>query len=248
MKITVIIPARYQSVRFPGKIIVDLNGKPLIRHVYESVLKCSLVEEVFVAVDDKKVAKIVKNFGGKVIFTSSDCSSGTERIAQAVKKMDFQSDFVINVQADEPLIRPEMIDGLAECLANEKEIEIVTLKKKIQILDEVNNPNVVKVVTDKNGIALYFSRSVIPYFEANKSFKKPDYYKHLGIYGYSMDFLLNYFSLEKSRLAESESLEQLKFLENGFNIRVIETDFDTFGIDVPEDLDKVKSILNLQDE
>jgi len=244
LKITAIIPARYESSRFPGKPLVEINNQPMIEHVYKRVEKADLIDQVIVATDDRRIAEAVKNFGGKVEMTSTNHKSGTDRIAEVAKDLD--SDIIVNVQGDEPLIKPVMIDQVVKPFTNNKDLLMTTLRKKIDDLNEINNPNVVKVVTDDNNFALYFSRATIPYQRKDHS-GHVDYYKHIGVYAFRKDFLLEYSKMNESELEKIESLEQLRVLENGYKIRVVETVFDTVGVDTPEDLNYVKELIQSED-
>lgn len=244
MKITAVIPARYESSRFPGKPLVEINNQPMIEHVYKRVEKTDVIDQVIVATDDRRIAEAIKNFGGKVEMTSSDHKSGTDRIAEVAQKIN--SDIIVNVQGDEPLIKPVMIEQLVKPFKGNEESLMTTLKKRIDDLNEINNPNVVKVVTDDNNFALYFSRATIPYQRKDHD-GKVDYYKHIGVYAFRRDFLLEYSKMNESRLEKIESLEQLRVLENGYKIKVVETVFDTVGVDTPEDLSYVKELIQSED-
>lgn len=251
MKIVAIIPARWQSTRLKGKVLADINGKPMIQHVWERVKRAHEVDDVIVAVDKEKVLKAVESFGGKALFTSPEQPSGTDRLAEIAGSFD--ADVYINVQADEPLIHPLMVDQLAQVFGYEEKIHMATLIKRIHSKEEITNPNVVKVVVDRKGFALYFSRSPIPYVRGEVSEEAPpqetvpdisgSYYKHIGLYAYTKDFLFTYRNLPKSVLEKDEKLEQLRALEHGYKIKTVETRYDTIGVDTQEDLEKVRSIL-----
>jgi len=262
MTAIVIIPARYDSTRFPGKPLAPLNGKPLIRHVYENSKKSKLAKDVIVATDSTPIFKAVAGFGGRAVMTSDKHTSGTDRIAEAVASLDY--DIIVNVQGDEPLIRPEMIDDVIRLL-DDKKASIGTLMKKIKNPEEIFDPNVVKVVCDKEGFAMYFSRAPIP-FDRDKwkdllgirdwglgisKKTKPQapstssFFKHLGIYSYRRDALLSFAKMEPVELEQTEKLEQLRALVNGLRIKVKETSFETIGVDTPQDLERVKKWLNL---
>jgi len=245
MKTIGVIPARWKSVRFEGKILADLLGKPIIQHVWERAKEARCLDDLIIATDSDEVIKAVKSFGGKALYTSKDQPSGTDRIAEVVNPLDV--DIIINIQGDEPLIHHSMIDGLVDTLSEDKRVPMATVVKKITRRDEIANPGVVKVVIDKDGYALYFSRSPIPYFRETGEDKRL-YYKHIGIYAYTKDFLFTYTNLPKSRLEEAEKLEQLRALENGYRIKTIETEFDTIGVDTLEDLKKVEKALASQVE
>jgi 3-deoxy-manno-octulosonate cytidylyltransferase (CMP-KDO synthetase) len=251
VKIIAVIPARWHSTRFKGKVLADINGKPMVQHVWERVKKAHDIDDVIVAVDREKVFKAVEAFGGKAVFTSPEQPSGTDRLAEVMSQVD--ADVVLNVQADEPLVHPMMIDELAQVFEYEKNVHMATLIKRMHSKEEITNPNVVKVVVDRKGFALYFSRSPIPYLRAagaEQAMGPTDledvsgrYFKHIGIYAYTKDFLFTYTHLPKSTLEEEESLEQLRALEHGYRIRTVETRYDTIGVDTPADLEKVKQIL-----
>lgn len=239
MKAIGVIPARWKSSRFKGKILADILGKPMIQHVWERAKESRILDDLIIAADTEEVIKAVERFGGKAVYTSKDQPSGTDRITEVVNPIDVE--VVVNIQGDEPLIHYTMIDGLANALLEDKSIPMATVIKKITEKEELRNPNIVKVVIDKDGLALYFSRSPIPYFrEADEG----EYaYKHIGIYAYTKDFLFTYTNLPKAKLEDIEKLEQLRALENGYKIKTIETEFDTIGVDAPEDLKKVEEIL-----
>ncbi len=234
-----VIPARFGSTRFPKKVIADLNGKPIIQHIWENCKKAKMLDDLVIATDNDEVMEVIKSFGGKAVFTSPDHMTGTDRIAEVVNAIDVN--VIVNIQGDEPLIQAEMVDSLVRTILDHKNISMASLMKKMENLDEINNPNVVKVIVDKNGFAIYFSRSPIPYPRLKEEAKL--YYKHLGIYAYTKDFLYEYTNLPKSYLEKCESLEQLRVLENGYKIKMVETKFDTIGVDTPDDLEKVKSRL-----
>ncbi|MFC0471050.1 3-deoxy-manno-octulosonate cytidylyltransferase [Halalkalibacter kiskunsagensis] len=237
MKVVGVIPARYGSTRFPGKPLALINGKPMIQRVYEQVKKSTELETVVVATDHEDIKKVVEEFGGTAIMTRTDHETGSDRISEVTQKVE--GDFYVNVQGDEPLIRPELIDALVQA-AKESPEAVVTAKTAIKHQEDVNNPNVVKVVTNKNGFALYFSRSTIPY---NRSGVEHTYFKHLGLYGYPKDVLNKFVELPPSDFEKVEVLEQLRLLENGFSIKVVETSYDAVGVDTPEDIEKVEKIL-----
>jgi 3-deoxy-manno-octulosonate cytidylyltransferase (CMP-KDO synthetase) len=238
-----IIPARYASTRFPGKPLAMINGKTMIQRVYEQALSSKLLSKVIVATDDERIKNCVEEFGGTVVMTSQNHKSGTDRCFEAISiflkenKIN-KADVAVNIQGDEPFINPVQIDILCSCFDN-NETQIATLIKKIKSPEELLNPNVVKVVTDKTNRALYFSRSAIPYFrgkEIGEWINYNDYYKHIGIYAYRLECLEKIAALEMSALEKSESLEQLRWLENGFSIHARITDFESNAVDTPEDL------------
>ncbi|MGB2600620.1 MAG: 3-deoxy-manno-octulosonate cytidylyltransferase [Candidatus Omnitrophota bacterium] len=247
MKVAAVIPARWDSTRLKGKILADINGKPMIQHVWERVSKAHEVDEVVIAVDKEKVLKVVESFGAKAVFTSPEQPSGTDRLAEVASTVD--ADVYINVQADEPLIHPLMVDALAQVFEYERNVQMATLIKRIHSKEEIANPNVVKVVVDRKGFALYFSRSPIPYIrEGSESIMdlqdvSGSYFKHIGLYSYTKDFLFTYTNLPKSTLEMDEKLEQLRVLEHGYKIMTVETRYDTVGVDTQEDLDMVRGIL-----
>ena len=242
MKILGIIPARYSSTRFPGKPLADILGKTMIQRVYERAKLAKNLCDVVVATDDARIFECVHGFGGQAVMTDSDLPNGTARCEQAARLSGCEADAVINIQGDEPLLDPVMIDEVAELL---EENDCVTLCREFREGEDVNNPNAVKVVLAQDGDALYFSRSVIPY-KRNKS--DLPVYQHIGIYGYSTDFLKKYVSLPNTPLSDAESLEQLKILEHGFKIRVKVTSSkcESVGVDTPEDLQRVREILNAE--
>ena len=238
MKVLCVIPARYASTRLPGKPLSMIAGKPMIQHVYERACQAQLPDEVVVATDNELVEQAVLAFGGKAVMTSPDHPSGTDRLAE-VALMYPDVDVIVNVQGDEPMIPPEVVDRLAEVFQEDADLKMATMKV---VMDEedYDNPAAVKVVTDQRGYALYFSRSLMPYPR-----NKPEGYKvfkHVGIYAYRRDFLLKYAALEPTPLEKAESLEQLRALENGYKIKVLESDFQGIGVDTPEDLAAVNAL------
>lgn len=237
MKKICIIPARYASTRLPGKPLQLIAGKPMIQRVYEQAILAQKVSEVIVATDDERVFQAVEKFGGKAVMTSPKHRSGTDRLAEVALQYP-KVDVIINVQGDEPMIPPSIIDALAEAFEKDKNLVMATMKCPM-LEEEYADPAAVKVVTDLNGYALYFSRSLIPYPRNKEDFKV---YKHVGIYAYRRDFLLQYAVLEPTELEKTESLEQLRALENGYKIKVLESDFRGVGVDTPEDLAKVNKI------
>lgn len=231
-KTVAVIPARFGSTRFPGKVLANLQGRPIIQWVYERASK-SKADEVLIATDDSKVAAVAESFGAKVVMTSPSHPSGTDRIREAVKASD--ADVVINVQGDEPLIPPEMIDRLIDRMLDDKNLEMATVAVREERKNIANNPNIVKVVLDKNGYALYFSRSMIPFLREGG--KDMDVYRHWGIYAYRRDVLEKFVTLPEGNLEQCEKLEQLRAMENGIRIYVLLSDFQSIGIDTPEDLE-----------
>lgn len=240
MEIIGVIPARLHSQRLPFKLIRDLLGKPLLQWTWENVQKARLLDKLIIACDDIQIKEIAERFGAEVVFTSPKHESGTDRIAEAVRDIDVK--FIINIQADEPLIHPSIIDTLAQEISTDKKLSMVTVKKEINAFEEISDPNIVKVIVDKNDMALYFSRLPIPY-KRNRG-AEVVYYKHIGIYAYTKDFLFTFKNLPPSTLEQAEKLEQLRALEAGYRIKVISTQFDSWGVDTEEDFKKVESILN----
>ncbi|MCP4403166.1 MAG: 3-deoxy-manno-octulosonate cytidylyltransferase [bacterium] len=240
MKAVGIIPARYHSTRLEGKPLVDLHGKPMIQRVYENVMKAEVLDDVLVATDDRRIIEAVEHFGGKAVMTSQDHTTGTDRIAEVAKSLDAQ--VAINVQGDEPFISPTMIDEVAAPLLEDRDIPMCTLMHKITE-EDFQNPNVVKVVTDSSGFALYFSRSLIPYPRHTEGHQA---FEHIGIYGYQKDFLLKLTQLAPTPLEKTEALEQLRVIENGFKIKVISTtapDYIPLSIDTKEDLERARALI-----
>ena len=249
MTITAIIPARYGSTRFPGKALADLCGKPMIQHVYERTSQAQHLSQVIVATDDQRIAEVVTRFGGTVAMTSPDHETGTDRLAEVARNLS--SDIIVNVQGDEPLINPAMIDQAVEPFLRDAGLQMGTLKCRITCLHDFLSPNVVKVVTDANNDALYFSRSPLPFFRDKWQDLKDDAfasgkllcYKHVGLYVYQRDFLIRFAALAPTPLELAEKLEQLRALENGVRIKVVETSFESLGVDTPEDLTKARERL-----
>lgn len=236
MKIIGVIPARYNSTRFPGKPLVDIGGKPMIQHVWENSAKSKLINELYVATDDKRIFYAVKGFGGNAVMTSKKHKSGSDRIGEVIKNK--KCDIVVNIQGDEPFINPLNIDKAIRPLLQDKDIQVSTICTPIRHKDEINNPNTVKPVIDKNGFVLYFSRFAIP-FNRDKA-KNLVYYKHIGLYVYSKKYLLEFIKLKPSKLEQAEKLEQLRILENGTKIKIVITNIDSFTIDTRSDLRKLK--------
>jgi len=243
-KIIGIIPARYASTRFPGKPLVDIAGKTMIQRVYEQASKAKSLSKVVIATDDERIADEVKRFGGEFVFTASHHQSGTDRCAEVIEQLP-GFNIVINIQGDEPFIEPAQIDLLASCFTEAK-VELATLIKPIQSQESIYNPNSPKVVIDVNGRAMYFSRSPIPFIrngEPGVWAEKHQFYKHIGIYGYKTEALKAITKLPPSSLEIAESLEQLRWIENGFYIQTKVTDLETVAIDTPEDLLKLNKLL-----
>ncbi|NBW36882.1 MAG: 3-deoxy-manno-octulosonate cytidylyltransferase [Cytophagia bacterium] len=244
MKILGVIPARFASTRFPGKPLVDVAGKTMVQRVYEQVKKATLVSDVVVATDDVRIMDHVQSFGGKAVMTSATHPSGTDRCFEAYQLMNDEFNYVINIQGDEPFIRPEQIDLLAALLNGET--YIATLVKELKDQESLFNPNVVKAVVSLSGKALYFSRSPIPHARNSKEdvwLSQHKYFKHIGMYAYRTDVLEALTKLPVSPLEKIESLEQLRWLDNGYEILTTETKSETIGIDTPEDLQKALAYL-----
>jgi 3-deoxy-manno-octulosonate cytidylyltransferase (CMP-KDO synthetase) len=245
-----IIPARYGSQRFPGKPLAMIAGKPLVQRVYEQAAKAGWLDRVVVATEDTRILEAVEAFGGDAMLTSADCATGTDRIAEVARQHD--CDLVLNIQGDEPLMRPEMIDQLVAGMRANPDCLMGSLARKIESGCVLENPNVVKVVVGRDGNALYFSRSVVPYVRDAKSretlewVRLATFHKHLGIYAFRKEFLLKFVELLPSELEKTEKLEQLRALENGFAIKLWITPFDSIGVDRPEDIEIVEEILKKQ--
>ncbi|MDY0290768.1 MAG: 3-deoxy-manno-octulosonate cytidylyltransferase [Desulfuromonadaceae bacterium] len=243
MRVVAIIPARYASTRFPAKALADIHGKPMIQHVYERTQTASLVDEVIIATDDERILAAAHNFGARAMLTSVHHETGTDRLAEVAEKLP-DVDLIVNVQGDEPMIEAEMIDTAIAPLLEHADISMGTLMAHIDALEDFVNPNVVKVVTDQRGMALYFSRSPIPHLrDVGPGAIRADGYKHIGLYVYKRDFLLRYPHLEPTPLEQTEKLEQLRALEHGYRIHVALTAHQSMGVDTPEDLEKVKIAL-----
>jgi 3-deoxy-manno-octulosonate cytidylyltransferase (CMP-KDO synthetase) len=239
-KILGVIPARFSSTRFPGKVLALIAGKTMLQHVYERAARSTYLTSILIATDDDRVYSAAKNFGARVRMTRSDHLSGTDRVAEAASAVD--AEIVVNIQGDEPLIDPAAIDAAILPMVHEPELVMGTLKKRIEDAREITDPNVVKVVTNHAGDAIYFSRCAIP-FEREKSVNTP-YFKHIGLYVYQRDFLLAYSALPVGPLEAAERLEQLRALENGLRIRVVETEYESLGVDTPEDLERVTRLFD----
>ena len=242
MKLIAMIPARYGATRFPAKLMQDLCGKPVIVHTYQRVADTNLFDQVYVVTDDDRIENAIHEVGGKVIRSQKEHNSGSDRLAEASK--DLEVDIIVNVQGDEPFTDKENLQKVIDIFANDPQqnIAVASLMERITYPDDIANPNNVKVVVNKFNEALYFSRSVIP-FPRDTNTKVP-YYKHIGIYAYRKDALQQFTQLPPSLLEETEKLEQLRYLENGFKIRLAVTDIPTIGIDTPEDLEKARQRLS----
>lgn len=235
-RIVALIPARYESSRFPGKALADLAGKPMIEHVYRRAAAAPSVEAVAVATDDTRIAAAVEAFGGVALLTRQSHVSGTDRLAEAVESL--ACEIVVNVQGDEPLIEPEMIEEAIEPLEADLALQMSTLRRRITDEADFDSPHVVKVVVDRDGTALYFSRAPIPHGQ-----RPTAAYRHVGLYAYRRDFLIALARLQPTPLELVESLEQLRALEHGFRIRTVETRYDSMGVDTPEDLERVRRLM-----
>src|SRR6186713_3179642 len=237
MIIVAAIPARYAATRFPGKLMQMLGNKTIIRHVYDNTVSTGLFNDVFVVTDSDIIYKEIKDNGGKAIMSKKVHESGSDRIAEAITEMNI--DVIVNVQGDEPFIKKEPLEKLVR-IFNDDSIQVASLMRKIS-KDEAVNPNNVKVVTDRSGYALYFSRSIVPYQRDEKM--NSEYFLHVGVYEYKKDALITFTKLPQSQLEKIEKLEQLRYLENGIKIKMAETDYNNIAIDTPEDLEKAKNSL-----
>ena len=242
MKKVIVIPARLDSSRLPKKVLLDLNGKTVLQRVYEQCLKVKNVDEVYIATDSLEIKEVCETFTNKVIITKSTHQSGTDRIGEAISSID--CDIVINIQGDEPFIEPSIIEALVNSFSN-SDISMASAMSKINNVKDLHNSNVVKVVTDLHNNALFFSRSLLPFPRdvkeisiAKEVLEKYQFFRHIGIYGYRKEFLLHYVNMEQSSLEKIEKLEQLRALENGFKIKMIETDSSLMGIDTLEDYEE----------
>lgn len=236
MKVTVVIPARYGSTRFPGKPLVDISGKPMIQHVFERASQASLIDDVFIATDDQRIEEALPRFHGKVILTRSDLESGTDRVAEVARNLS--SDVFINVQGDQPFISPKLIDQIASSLISDSAIKMVSAGISLKTQDSFLDPNVVKVLTDRYSFAIYFSRCPVPF--SKKGWPPSGVKKHLGIYGFRREMLLQFAQWEPTPLECQEGLEQLRALENGVKIKIIHTEEESTEINTPQDLASLK--------
>jgi 3-deoxy-manno-octulosonate cytidylyltransferase (CMP-KDO synthetase) len=242
MKVYAFIPARYQSTRFPGKPLAPIAGHPMIRRVYERTAACKEFERVYVATEDERIRDCVHGFGGQAIMTSADHRSGTDRILEAASTLGLKGeDIVVNIQGDQPIFHPSVVSTLLSPLLADESIPMSTLKHRIPLREDIHNPNHVKVVTDNQGFALYFSRSPIPFCRDGSD--PSVYFKHLGFYAFRFAFLKRFTTLPEGVLESVEKLEQLRALEHGFKIKVMETHFNSLEVDVPEDLVAVEEAL-----
>lgn len=244
-RVIAVIPARYASKRLPGKPLIDLLGKPMIQRVYDQVRQAGLPSQVIVATDDERIASVVKGFGGDVVMTSPAIKSGSDRVAAVAKEVP--GDIFVNVQGDEPLIAPEMIDEAVRVIADDATAVAGTLVKKIESEEELFNPGIVKVVVSETEYALYFSRSPIPFLrdvtDKSKWLQHHTYYKHIGMYVFRKDFLRSYSSMPESLLEQAEKLEQLRILEHGCAMKVGITRYESIPIDTEEDVRRVIKLL-----
>jgi 3-deoxy-manno-octulosonate cytidylyltransferase (CMP-KDO synthetase) len=239
MNVIAFIPSRYNSTRFPGKPLAPIAGEPMIRHVHRCAASCPDILKVFVTTDDERIFQYVEDFGGNAVMTGAKSPSGTDRIAEAVKKMDLEeNDIIVNIQGDQPAFEPYLISDMIAPLITDHNIPMSTLKYRITGKEEIENSNIVKVVTDNEGFALYFSRYPIPFFRDGE--RSGPYYKHLGFYAYRKDFLIKFSGLPVGVLEAAEKLEQLRALEHGFKIKVVETASDSLEVDTPGDIIKVE--------
>jgi len=251
MKIFGIIPARYASTRFPGKPLIKIKDKIMIQHVYDNVSKCEILEKVYVATDDHRIADAVKDFGGNVLMTSENHKSGTDRCGEVAKFLQKEGlatdmDIIINIQGDEPFIDPKQIE-MVTSLFKDDDVKIATLGRQLNSLEAINDPNVVKLVFDNNGKALYFSRQAIPFIrdiDREHWHESSQFYEHIGIYAFKLNTLKEIVNLPEGSLEKDEKLEQLRWLENSHNIYVNITNINTFSIDTPGDVEKLKQILD----
>jgi 3-deoxy-manno-octulosonate cytidylyltransferase (CMP-KDO synthetase) len=242
-KVVAVIPARYASTRYPGKPLVDLGGKTMIQRTYERVATVKGWDQIIIATDDERIFKVAQSFGATVMMTSASHVSGTDRCAEVLANLGDGIDYIVNIQGDEPYIEPQQLIEITNAM--DSNAPILTLVKQITTIDTLFNPNCPKVVLDKNNQALYFSRHAIPYM---RGLPQEDwlthhrYFKHIGLYAYRTDILMSISQLPASDLETSEALEQLRWLQNGFPIQAVETQFETIGIDSPEDLEKIKKL------
>ena len=240
-KVIGVIPARYKSTRFEGKALADILGKPMVQHVYERACKAKTLDKVLVATDDKRIFSAVKDFGGEVVMTSESCPTGTDRIAEVMDDLDF--DIVANIQGDEPLLDPVMVDEMIQPFFDDPEIQVSTLVQPISSEVDYRNPNVVKVSITKDWFAMYFSRASIPSNLDKRWYEGLPAYRHVGLYAYKRDCLLKFTRMPKTQIEKVEKLEQLRLLENGIPIKVVETKYSTIGVDTPADLERVIKVL-----
>lgn len=243
-----VIPARYASQRLPAKPLLDLLGKTMVQRVYEQAKKAQRLNQVIVATDDDRIASVVRGFGGEVVTTPPEIKSGSDRVAAVAARND--GDIYLNIQGDEPFIAPQMIDQAAEILIDDPRADVGTLARRIDTVEDLVNPGIVKVVVDQNSFALYFSRSIVPHIrdehDTSKWLARRTFYKHIGLYVFRKEFLLRFAKMPPSSLEQSEKLEQLRILENGFKIKVGFTEHDSIPIDTQSDADRAIQILKNQ--
>ena len=253
-KIIAVIPARYESTRLPRKVLTDICGKPMIQHVYERVSNVPFIQETIIATDDKRILRVAQKFGANVEMSPKNCKSGTDRIAWLVKRMHDirEEDIIINVQGDEPLVNPKAIEKLIKTISSDSHVVMASLMTKISDINELMDPDVVKVIVDKDNFALYFSRSPVPFLRDKwkNSKNKPVldktniFYKHPGIYAFRKYFLLKYAKMPQTYLEKTEKLEQLRVLEHGYRIKMAEIEFDLISVDTSVDLEKILSLFS----
>ena len=249
-RVVVVIPARYGSQRLPAKPLADICGKPMVQHVYERATRAKLVNAVLVATDDERIMSTVREFGGRAVMTPESLQTGTDRIAYVARSLP-DADIVVNVQGDEPLMEPAMIDEAVEPLVSDSSINVGTLVKKIDSSADLSNPGIVKVVLDRQGNGMYFSRSPIPFGRDIQQSEWPrhhTYYKHIGLYVFRREFLNTFSEMSRTPLERAEKLEQLRILEHGFKIRCTITLHDSVPVDTQEDLEKVRSLMGVPNE
>jgi 3-deoxy-manno-octulosonate cytidylyltransferase (CMP-KDO synthetase) len=245
LKSIAIIPARFHSTRFPGKPLARIADKPMIQHVYERVCQAEKIDQVIVATDDRRILDTVQSFGGSARMTASSHRSGTDRVAEVAAQCN--ADIIVNVQGDEPLIAPQCLDAVIEPFYSDPDLMISTLSSSGASFEELENPNVVKVVVDKDSFALYFSRSPIPSFRSASRLGQPQrFYKHIGLYVFRKVFLERLPALKESFLEKAEGLEQLRFLENGYRIKVVNTAYESLAVDTPQDLERINHLVKEQ--
>jgi 3-deoxy-manno-octulosonate cytidylyltransferase (CMP-KDO synthetase) len=242
--VLVIIPARFGSSRLPGKPLASIAGKPMIQHVVERVRRAKLVKSILVATDDERIKKAVEAFGGHAILTRPDHRTGTDRVAEVATHVD--AEIYLNIQGDEPLIDPGTVDAVVSAMLEDEEVHIATPCTAITRPNEIMDPNIVKVARDFDGNGLYFSRAPIPWVRDTKTTVAARHWKHIGLYAFRRDTLLEFPTLPPGELEHIEQLEQLRWLENGFRIRVVETDYDAVSVDVPADIERVEKLLRQQ--
>jgi len=242
MRIVAIIPTRYGSTRFPGKPLARIAGHPMVEHVYRRAAECADISDVLAATDDERIFNAVQGFGGRAVMTGADHASGTDRIAEAAEALNLDdTDVVVNIQGDQPLLHHSVLSEMVEPLLRDEDLPMSTLMFRIRDPREVPNPNHVKVVTDFEGYALYFSRQPIPHYR--DAGPAGAYFKHLGLYAFRRSFLTTFTELPQGRLEVAEKLEQLRALEHGYRIRVVETEQDSPEVDTPEDIERVEAIM-----